>query len=149
MIAAGFSAIMRAASPASSRFGQRAPSGPESGVARKLDFVVGERFHQFDGLGEFVPGGRGTVKGFVDGCWAGDVELYFGQRVQADEAFEQGGIPSVRLYADREAALGELLHQFDEVIFRRRALGKVEAGNPAVQQVAARDRASRACPDSR
>lgn len=64
----------------------------------------------------------------------------FGQRVRADEAFEQGGIPSVRLYADREAALGELLHQFDEVIFlRRRALGKVEAGNPAVQQVAARD----------
>ena len=45
---------------------------------------------------EFVLGGRGTVKGFVDGCWAGDVELYFGQRVQADEAFEQGGFrPSV------------------------------------------------------
>lgn len=75
----------------------------------ETDFVVGERFHQFDGFGEFVLGGRGTVKGFVDGCWAGDVELYFGQRVQADEAFEQGGIPSVRLYADREAALGELL----------------------------------------
>ena len=56
----------------------------------ETDFVVGERFHQFDGLGEFVLGGRGTVKGFVDGCWAGDVELYFGQRVQADEAFEQG-----------------------------------------------------------
>ena len=109
--------------------------------------MVGERFHQFDGLGEFVLGGRGTVKGFVDGCWAGDVELYLGQRVQADEAFEQGGIPSVRLYADREAALGELLHQFDEVIFlSRRALGKVEAGNPAVQQVAARDRAFEGVP---
>ena len=113
----------------------------------ETDFVVGERFHQFDGLGEFVLGGRGTVKGFVDGCWAGDVELYFGQRVQADEAFEQGGIPPVRLYADREAALGELLHQFDEVIFlRRRALGKVEAGNPAVQQVAARDRSFEGVP---
>ena len=79
----------------------------------ETDFVVGERFHQFDGLGEFVLGGRGTVKGFVDGCWAGDVELYFGQRVQPMRRSSRAGFrPSVCMQTVRPP-LARLLHQFD------------------------------------
>ena len=40
----GIGKLMRAASPASSRFGQRAPSGPESGVARKRISWSGNAF---------------------------------------------------------------------------------------------------------
>lgn len=45
VIAAGFQAL-RATSPASSRFSQRAPSGPESGVARKRISWSGNAFHE-------------------------------------------------------------------------------------------------------
>ena len=108
------------------------------GNGLEADDALGRGTDQVDALLQFLGRGGRQAQTLVGGGAAGDVEHSLGHVAAGQQLFQKIGLSAVALDNDLQAALVEPADDFQQVVFLTvRAVGGVDAGNPAVPHVAA------------